>query len=359
MDKISIIVPIYNVEKYLNDCIESIINQTYKNLEIILVNDGSTDSSLEICEEYARNYENIKVINKKNGGVSDARNKGLENATGTYIIFIDSDDYLAPNSCEILYDAIKESNVEFVTANFAFTNNDGTPWKRPMFSDKFKRTYISIDDYKKSFYLLNCGIWNKIFKRDFIEKNKLRFEKNLPSEDDIFVTLAFIKAKNSYYVDDVVYYYRQREIKKGALSRSSNCNLDFFKKMNKTYKIVYENFKINNQMNFYKYYYSKRISYILYKFIDSLILTDRERIRILKDMKWFFKIKKDLKIPMVSNILDIITEGIINEKYNEVIKYCNILAEARTFMTSEKRERMARPDYNKYIQMENEEKLCI
>jgi len=361
MDKISIIVPIYNVEKYLRECIDSIINQTYTNLEIILVNDGATDTSPEICEEYAAMYNNIKIVNKVNGGLSDARNAGLEQATGEYIIFTDSDDYLAPNSCEVLYNAIKDTDLEFVSANFAFTNNDGTPWKKPMFSDKFENTELSIEEYKKSFYLLNCGVWNKIFRKDFIEKNKLRFEIGLPSEDDIFVTLAFMKAKKSYYIKDVVYYYRQRDTKKGNLSISYNCSMDYFKGINKTYKIVYKNFKANKQMNFYRYYYAKRISYILYKFIDSKALTDKEKIKVLKQMKWFYDIKREIKPPMTSETLDIITEGIINEEYEQVLKYCKILSEARSYMTNEKRERMARPDYSKYnkIESQNEEKICI
>lgn len=361
MEKISIIVPIYNVENYLRECIDTILGQTYTNLEIILVNDGSTDSSLTICEEYAKENKNIKIVNKPNGGLSDARNAGLNVATGTYIMFVDSDDYLAPNSCEVLYNAIKETDLEFVSANFAFTNNDGTPWKKPMFSDKFENTELSIEDYKKSFYLLNCGVWNKIFKRDFIEKNNLRFEIGLPSEDDIFVTLAFMKAKKSYFINNVVYYYRQRDIKKGNLSISYNCSMDYFKGINKTYKIVYKNFKANKQMDFYRYYYAKRISYILYKFVDSTVLTDKERIKVLKLMQWFYEIKRNINPPMTSNTLDIITDGIINGEYEQVIKYCKILAESRTYMTSEKRERMARPDYSKYnkVDNQNKEKVCI
>ena len=214
MDKISIIVPIYNVEKYLRDCIESIINQTYTNIEIILVNDGSTDSSLEICKEYAEKNDKIKIVNKKNGGLSDARNYGLEHATGKYIMFVDSDDYLALNSCEVLYNAIKDTEFEFVTANFAFTDSEGIPWKRPMFSDKFQNTPLDIEDYKKSFYLVNSAVWNKIFKKEFLDNNHLKFEVGLLAEDAVFTTLAFLKAKKTYYIKDIVYYYRQREIKK-------------------------------------------------------------------------------------------------------------------------------------------------
>ena len=103
MDKlISVIVPIYNVEEYLNECVDSILNQTYKNLEIILVDDGSTDKSGIICDDYAKIDSRIKVIHKKNGGLSDARNVGIDRALGEFIIFIDSDDYIDHSMCEIL-----------------------------------------------------------------------------------------------------------------------------------------------------------------------------------------------------------------------------------------------------------------
>ena len=109
-DLISVIIPIYNVEKYLNKCIDSIINQTYKNLEIILVDDGSPDNCPQICDEYAKKDNRIKVIHKKNGGVSSARNVGLINSTGNYIGFIDPDDYIEPIMYEKLLKVLKESN---------------------------------------------------------------------------------------------------------------------------------------------------------------------------------------------------------------------------------------------------------
>lgn len=359
MEKITVIVPVYNVELYLRDCIDSIINQTYTNLEIILVNDGSTDTSLNICEEYASKNKNIKIINKENGGLSDARNYGLEKATGKYIMFVDSDDFLTPNSCELLYNAIKEHDVEFVSANFLFTNNKGVPWKEPMFSEKFQSRYLNIDEYLYSFYLINSTVWNKIFKKDFLDKNRLKFKVGLLAEDAVFTTLAFLKAKETYYLKDIVYNYRQRETKKDNLSISFNCSVEYFKKVSKAYKIIYENFKKYDQMDFYRYYYAKSVSYILYKFADSIIVTDKEKIKILKEMKWFFDIKKEIGMPIISSTIDIITDGIINEEYDNVLKYCKILSEARKYMTSEKRERMARPDYSKYNKNESKEKKCI
>ena len=111
-DKISIIVPVYKVEAYLSECIESIINQTYRNLEIILVDDGSPDKCGEICDEYAKKDERIHVIHKKNEGVARARNDGIEYAGGDYISFIDSDDWIAENAYEVLYQGLKQYDAD-------------------------------------------------------------------------------------------------------------------------------------------------------------------------------------------------------------------------------------------------------
>lgn len=347
-EKISVIVPIYNVEDYLKCCVDSIIKQTYKDLEIILVNDGSTDSSLKICMKYAKKDKRVIVVDKVNGGLSDARNAGLEKATGKYVMFTDSDDFLTHDAVEKLYKAIKEHDVEFVTANFIFVNNDGTPWKKPMFSSRFNEGEISIEDYHQSFYLMNSGVWNKLFKKEFLDKNKLKFQVGLPAEDAIFTTLAFLKAKKSYYIKDIVYNYRQRDIKKGNLSISFNCSVDYFKGISKAYKMVYKNFLKYNEINFYRYYYAKSTSYILYKFIDSRLLTNKEKIRVLKEMKWFFDLKPEINAPVTSASTNMITDAIVSEEYDRVIDYATILAEAREYMSNEKRERMARPDYNKY-----------
>ena len=119
MDKlISIIVPIYKVEIYLRKCIDSIVNQTYKNIEILLIDDGSPDNCGIICDEYAKKDERIKVIHKENGGLSDARNYGIEASTGDYIIFIDSDDYVSESMCENLLICALENNADIVSCNF-------------------------------------------------------------------------------------------------------------------------------------------------------------------------------------------------------------------------------------------------
>ena len=133
-DKISVIVPVYNVENYLVQCVESIINQTYKKLEIILVDDGSTDNSGKICDELQTKDERIKVIHKINGGLPDARNAGLDIATGEFLMFSDSDDLLFDNACELMLNKIVAENADYVIGNYINCQEDGTLWENPVFN---------------------------------------------------------------------------------------------------------------------------------------------------------------------------------------------------------------------------------
>ena len=121
--KVSIIVPVYNVERHLNKCLDSLVNQTLKNIEIIIVNDGSLDNSQLIINEYSNKYKNIRTFIKKNGGLSDARNYGLKKAKGEYVLFVDSDDYIALDSCERLYNTAKQDDVDVLIGNYIKVDN--------------------------------------------------------------------------------------------------------------------------------------------------------------------------------------------------------------------------------------------
>ena len=278
MDKVTIIIPVYNVEKYLREAIDSAINQTYKNLEIILIDDGSTDNSGKICDEYAKLGDRIKVIHKINGGLSDARNAGLDNATGKYIMFLDSDDFFELDAAEKMYNEIEEKDADYVIGNYINVTDEGEKWERPVFDlEKFKPFKLSIYDYKNSFFIMNSGVWNKIFKKEFIDKLNLRFVLGLPAEDAIFTTYCFMKAEKVYYTPHIVLNYRQRA--EGSISNS--CSRKYFDGINKAYRIIYENFRDNGHLGYYRYFYSKSMNYIMYKFIDSVLLTDEERKEIL------------------------------------------------------------------------------
>lgn len=145
--KVSVIVPVYNVEKYLKRCLDSIINQTYKNIEIILVNDGSKDNSRNICEEYEKKYENISLINQENGGLSAARNTGLKYVKGEAVTFVDSDDWLELDAIEYYVESMKKHNVDMVVTNNVRTKDYQEKVVQP---DKIKEEVLTQEEYAKN-----------------------------------------------------------------------------------------------------------------------------------------------------------------------------------------------------------------
>lgn len=349
MEKVSVIIPIYNVEKYLRESIDSVINQTYKNLEIILVDDESQDNCGAICEEYAKKDDRIKVIHKKNGGLSDARNKGLEIATGEYIMFLDSDDFFEINACEVLYNEISSKKADMVTANYIQVDDDGTKWEKPIFDvNKFRNFEISINDFGDSFYVMNSPVCNKIFRKKFLDEINVKFQFGLPAEDAMFTMYCFIRAKKVYYIQDIIFNYRQRNNK---TSISNNCSLEYFKGISKAYKILYDDFKSNNKLAYYRYFYAKSLSYMLYKFIDSDVMEYDEKIESLKTMRWFYKLSEELEIPTCQRSMMLIVDSIINERYDEAINYCKIIKEVRQFVPKELRGSMSKPDSKMYSEI--------
>ena len=236
---ISVVIPIYNVEKYLKKCIESVINQTYKNLEIILVNDGSTDNSKNIIDEYSLIDNRIKVINKKNGGLSDARNVGIEIAKGDYIAFLDSDDWIELNMYEKLYSYIKQENADIVQCSYQEVYNEEVN------NQKIKEE-IKLISGKDSLYNLsgeNHGktvvVWNKIYKRELF--NDIRFPKGKYHEDEFTTYKLLYKANKIVDLNLPLVYYRQRDgsimnskfnIKRLDALEAFNERLAFYKEKN-------------------------------------------------------------------------------------------------------------------------------
>ncbi len=205
---ISVIIPVYKVEKYLRKCLDSIINQTYKNLEIILVDDGSPDACPQICDEYEKNDDRIKVIHKENGGLSSARNAGLDKCTGEYIAFIDSDDYVDKTYIEKLYKAAKDNNAQIAICSFFYTDETGKIWK----GDKLDNKVVSGDEKMDLvyFYLKNYIVvaWGKIYHKS-IWKN-LRFPVGRIAEDLFVCDVTFINANAVCFIDEYLYFYLQR-----------------------------------------------------------------------------------------------------------------------------------------------------
>lgn len=205
---ISIIVPVYNVEKYLERCINSIINQTYKNLDIILVNDGSTDNSGKICDEFNFKDNRIQVIHKTNGGLSDARNAGLEIAKGEYIGFVDSDDYIALDMFETLYNLTQKYSAEISILSFYEMYNGKLisvrDSKKLEQMDKIEAIKELLIDTKIQSYA-----WNKLFKKSLFENLKFPTDKNF--EDIATTLLLFEKANKIVLLEEPKYYYLRRD----------------------------------------------------------------------------------------------------------------------------------------------------
>lgn len=205
---ITIIIPIYQVEKYLRKCLDSVLSQTYKNLEIILVDDGSPDKCPQICDDYANKDKRIKVIHKKNGGMSDARNVAMKIATGKYIGFIDSDDYIKSDMYEVLYEDLKKTNSDVSICNYkkVFENqksNDDENNKEIFEYDTEEALRLLIENEFGNY------AWNKLYRKDIL--NNIQFPEGKKMEDLAVMYKIFEKAKKVVYTNKVEYYYIQRK----------------------------------------------------------------------------------------------------------------------------------------------------
>ena len=216
MKTISVVVPVYNVENYLERCILSIINQTYQNLEIILVDDGSTDNSGAICDELALKDPRIKVIHKENGGLSDARNAGIEAASGEYIGFVDSDDYIAHDMYEKLLDALQSTGSSISLCSYVYVDEDTNTTdenhfpRSPIVTEVLssKDALEKICSYRTG-YSFYVTAWNKLYDKNLF--NTLRFPKGRLHEDELTVHYLFDNATQVACISDVLYYYVQRK----------------------------------------------------------------------------------------------------------------------------------------------------
>lgn len=346
--EISVIVPIYNAQQYLTDTINSLINQTIKSIEIILVNDGSTDNSKTICEEYAKKDDRIIVINKENGGLADARNAGLKVAKGKYIMFLDAGDLFELDSCEYMYNVIEEIKSDYVIGNYQMMDDDGTKWDKPAFDvEEYKEFKINKNDYQKSFFVMNSTAWNKIYKNKFLKDNNITFKVPSPSEDDYFTSLCYIKANSGYYTSKVMYLYRN-----SPNSLSKDCSLKYFNGINYAYKVIYQVYKDNNEMNYYRYIYAKKNAYLLCQLIDSNQITDEEKIECLKELEWYFKLRDKLKVNAINESLKKVIDLIKQQNYIDAVTEINALKAYREGIPDNIKKRMSFPTKANYAEMQ-------
>ena len=243
---VSIIVPIYNVEQYLKKCIESIINQTLTNIEIILVNDGSTDNCGKIIDEYAKKDNRIIALHKENGGQASARNMGLDIARGKYIGFVDSDDWIESDMYESLYNKINKTNSDICICGRRAYNEDGKLSNAINLQDEiidFNKNNDKKHILDKFFYSYTVVLWNQLYKKEIINDKNIRFEdvNYVGSEDALFNYCVLSDAKRITSMEHIYYNQLSREgstartYKPGYMNRTANmikCMSDYSKKIN-------------------------------------------------------------------------------------------------------------------------------
>lgn len=201
--KFSVIIPVYNAEKYIKRSISSVVNQTYKNIEIILIDDGSQDKSRDICEEYSKNDNRIKVIYQKNSGVSVSRNVGIKNSIAPYIIFVDSDDWIENNMLEKLNKITEEMDVDCITYNINNIVKTGCISVKKMIKDFIK--LIKTETINSS-----C---NKVYKREIIEKYDVKFDKKIQIGEDLLFNLLYLsKIEDIYFLNENLYNYNRENV---------------------------------------------------------------------------------------------------------------------------------------------------
>lgn len=283
---ISIIVPIYKVEKYLERCINSILNQSFSNFELILVDDGSPDNCGKICDEYKKKDNRITVIHKKNGGLSDARNAGLDIAKGKYIGFVDSDDIIHPRMYEILFQCINKSNSDIAQCKFKkFKNLEELKNDLDNYNETFeeydnKTAIIDMIDNNK----INVNSWNKLYKRELFEI--LRFPKGKIHEDEFLTYKLLYDSRKIAYIDEELYYYYQND---NGIMNGSNIlkRLDRIEALEERSKFFLENGDndLYNKSNSALFFALNKLYFIFKR--NEQLKKDKENIEKLKS-----KIKK-------------------------------------------------------------------
>lgn len=223
--------PVYNVEKYVSECVASLVEQTYPQLEIILVDDGSIDSSPALCDEFARQHENISVIHQPNGGLSDARNRGIESARGEWLTFVDSDDYVEPTMIATLYALADENNADISCAGHYSHGNASVR----VYSPEEALMHLLRED--TSLTTSACG---KLFRKSLF--NEIRFPKGLIFEDFYTVPRLFDKANRIVHINEPLYFYRQENDSSITHSQFSPKRLEYYTVSDSVDKFLQKNY---------------------------------------------------------------------------------------------------------------------
>ena len=302
MMKISVIIPIYNVGFYLQECVNSVIKQTYKNLEIILVDDGSTDECPNICDTYAKQYSNVKVVHKQNGGLSDARNVGILNSTGDYLLFLDADDFWKDSTAvQSLVDRINITHADLL--NYSYIKYYEDLKKYINYFENLEPLPLDFNKLESIQYLLDNNLYiasacNKLIKKSLFEDGDLYFVKGIYSEDIDWCLRLLIKAESVDFICDNFYCYRQRS---GSITHTINdkkCH-DLTNNILKCFSLVNKSESLQDVL--YKY-----VAYQYGTFFITQAVAENyqsECIIELSKYKWVLKYHSNNKKLIILNIM--------------------------------------------------------
>lgn len=298
--KVSVIVPVYNVEKFIDKCLNSLVKQSLKEIEIIVVNDGTKDNSQKIIDKYVKKYpDKIKSYIKENGGQGSARNYGLKKATGEYIGYVDSDDFVEKDMYKKLYNKAKENNYDIVVCGNYNVSEDYQNKNIDAFINNYNTDLENI-------FFGKMAVWNKIYKRDILIKNKLEFKEKVWYEDLAFTLKAIMNSNTFAFIDEPLYDYLIRE---GSTMNNSNVkrNLEILEAFNDILSYIQHNKK--------EEYFSK----IEFLAIDHIYIS--AIVRVLK-AEADDKVKRET----INKLLDYMNKKFPNYKNN---KYINTLSKNR------------------------------
>lgn len=306
--KVSVIVPVYNAEKHLHKCIDSLLNQSLNEIEIILVNDGSNDMSGQICDEYADKYHNITVQHHENGGPAKARNIGIKTAQGEYLAFCDSDDYVQSDMYEKLYNNAKKYNSDISMCGIAYDFGDKIISKNFKY-DKFYKNHDEVKKILKRIYDCDfdgiAGPTNKLYRRLLVVDNNVLFDESMIRGEDFWFNFGCLKvAETLSYIDECLYYYFQNET--SIMHDPNNNSYEHWVSNRK--RLLIENKKLGFEIDNNKFYKD---------FIYKVILFCRDKVK-LKQKKIVMKIfcdeyflnvlKYDSQLPIHIRIINLLVK---------------------------------------------------
>lgn len=307
MYKFSIIIPVYNSEKYLDRCILSCINQTYKNFEIILIDDGSSDNSLKICNKYKNIDNRINVIHNKNEGVSIARNIGIENSEGKYIVFVDSDDFIEQDMLEKLENLLNKQKTECIIYNL-----DNMLKSKAVYGEEINNILIKLIISE----VINSPC-NKVYIRDIIEKNNIRFEKNVKIGEDLLFNVLYISKIKGFYLLNENFYNYSKENKQSLTLKYNKDKYNELMLVNKKLRGYFKKYNNKKILECEKYLRLKNIfSCFMDLSRDECKYSHNEKIEFVSDVKKENKIiirRLGLKLYLLSLIYTFLPNDILLE----------------------------------------------